>query len=139
MSEEVNGSSGATNRRRPLLIGLAAILVVALAGGALLLSQPRLSDAQSVWCQQHQMTPLSAITILGPSAFVDDAVLKAAEHLGITVPAEISKADSIFGLENSLGDPNLMNGLPTDWTDVMDTWMKTSDYARACIAAFEAR
>jgi len=62
-------------------------------------------------------------------------VLQAAVKLGITVPPEIVQANAIFGM----GVSQSLDQLPPSWPDMLKSWSQTPDYARACIAAFEAR
>lgn len=89
-----------------------------------------LSDAQRVWCQSHDMTQP---TYFGTK---DDLVIKAAESLNIKVPDEIRFADAYFyAVNNGLLTPDL----PQGWPAVLDQWRTTSDYARACAAAYEGR
>ena len=79
------------------------------------------------------MTP----PVPGVSSGIDDAVLQAADHLHIQIPDAIKGANSNFTTVNVTGDIQLMNP-PDNWPAVMASWAKTSDYARACVAAFEA-
>jgi hypothetical protein len=94
---------------------------------------PALSDAARIWCLEHDTTsPNPALVGAG-----DDAVLQAADALGIEVPPEVEAANRAF-LLYQMGNDDL-SGVPEGWTDVRDQWRTTADYARACSAAFEAR
>jgi len=110
------------------------LLVAVLAGCG-----TSLTDAQRLWCQSHDMTQNDSAVAIGFASPSDDTVLEAAETLGIEVPAEIAQANAVFGLLNAGADTSVANDIPEGWPDVLDAWRTTSDYARACVAAFEAR
>jgi hypothetical protein len=112
----------------PLVIAL-----VAACGGT---PTATMSDAQLLWCGEHNMTPIQSIGSFAGT--VDNAVLEAARKLGITIPPDIETADTIFIGNNLTGDDQSLNSLP-DWVSAMKAWAKTADYARACIAAFDSR
>lgn len=112
-----------TAARLPVLL----MLVALSACGA------SLGDAQRVWCEDHDMTRPYFI------ATTDDQVLQAAETLGITIPDKVRRANAIFALENAGTDLSVADDLPDGWPDALDEWRMSPDYARACIAAFDAR
>ena len=118
--------AGARIRRT---LATVSILVLVAACG------PSISDAQKVWCDDHDMTPAIPGVIDG----IDSAVLRAAHKLDIAVPPELEAADCAFGMAQLTGDMEWTSDIPGGWPDVMSEWVKTSDYARACIAAYEAR
>jgi hypothetical protein len=109
------------------------VLTVVACGGA---PSPTMSDAQLLWCDKHNMTPLVSIGAF--SGKEGSEVLQDARKLGLTIPPDIDKADGIFATMNLTNDSNLANTLP-DWNAAMKVWVQTPDYARACVAAFESR
>lgn len=104
------------------------LLVIALIAGVTTGCGSSLTDAQRVWCRSHDM---SQPTYFGTN---DGVVIKAAESLNIAVPDSIRFANAYF--ENA-GRPT--PDLPQGWPAALDQWRTTSDYARACVAAFEGR
>ncbi len=113
---------------RQSVLAMATVIALAACG-------PSMSDAQRNWCRgfggpQHDMTTL---TPYGG----DDAVLKSAQSLGIKVPQPVAEANLMIRIINAGGDWGGVS-MP-DWEDDLDEWRATSDYARACIAAFDAR
>lgn len=107
---------------------IALTLSVAACAGA------TLTDAQVLWCMEHDMTAIHGIA--GDN---DDIVLQAAAKLGIPIPATIAKANDIFIGQNLFGISEDVNNLPDGFRDDLDAWRKTPDYARACSAAFDSR
>lgn len=114
-------------------LGLAVlpfVVVGAVVWGLVTLSTPGLSDAQRVWCQSHDgWSP----AYFGNS---DDAVLQAAATLGIAIPPDVQARSAVGAAE--INNLPIGDGAPLDSQDVLDAWRQTGDYARACIAAFDA-
>jgi hypothetical protein len=113
--------------------GIPVVVLVAACGGT---PAATMTDAQLLWCGEHNMTPVLSIGSFAGT--VDNAVLEAARKLGITIPPDITAADAAFATVNLTGDTSILNTMP-DWPTAMKAWVTTPDYARACIAAFDSR
>ena len=121
----------------PVAIALSVVAAACGAGGPTAsptpTPAPTLTDAQVLWCSRHDVTGLAGISDM------DNAVIKAADALGIAVPSSIVSADSTFAFVNMTGNNEMLNTLPEGWMDDFYAWRTTADYARACIAAFELK
>ncbi len=104
---------------------------------------PSLTESQVTWCRHHDMTPL--ISIGAMRDFEGNEVLDAAHDLGVPIPQVIQDADAYFAISNvSAGIGKAMadkagNGFIEGWSDALDQWRTTPDYARACLAVLELR
>jgi hypothetical protein len=83
------------------------------------------------------MTPIQDLVDLGSTTQpIDDAVLETAAKLGISIPDSVKSANDGWNAYNlGVKDTNVAD----DWETVLADWRKTSDYTRACVAAFDLR
>jgi hypothetical protein len=112
----------------------------ALLAGAMLFSAcaAPMSDAARLWCLDHDQSASGYPPGTG-SDYRTNLVSRAAQSLGIPVPARIAQDEADFALWQLSGWADSAAPNVDGFHDALVAWRTTTEYARACNAAFGSR
>lgn len=112
-------------------VAVAAIGLIVISG-----CSGSLTDAEDLWCRRYDH-PITAL-LARPDEPHGNLVADVAQDLDIPVPATIIKYDAAFlaAEVSPLGAP-IMDSSWDDYLEPFLVWRESTDYARACKAAFD--
>ena len=118
---------------KQIVFGLVALALTACGGGGAGADGAGLSDAQRVWCSDHDLEREEG------GNYGDGAVVEAALTLGLAIPDSLTTTLDLLKAFDR-GEAISASDVQASYSEAdLREWRTTSDYERACLAAYEGR